>query len=74
MSSGDTNPEVLEGRSTTVLGNQESDDKGTMYTEQSEVPAHSRIMRQMTPSGERKDDHGGDEIRKYDEPGRVLED
>jgi len=74
MSSKDTSPEVLEGRSTTVLEKQESDDKDTMYTEQSEVPAHNRIMRQMTPSGERKDDHGGDDIRRYDEPGRVLED
>jgi len=74
MSSEDTGPEVLEGRSTTVLGKQETDDKGTMYTEQSEVPAHKRIMRQMTPSGERKNDHGGDEIRRYDEPVRALED
>jgi len=73
MPSEDTSPEVLAGRSTTVLGKQESDDKDTMYTEQSEVPAHNRIMRQMTPSGERKDDRGGDEIRRYDEPGRVLE-
>jgi len=45
-----------------------------MYAERSEVPAHNRIMRQMTPSGERKNPHGGDEIRRYDEPGRVLED
>jgi len=74
MSSEDTSPEVLEGRSTTVLGKQESDDKDTMYTEQSEVPAYNRIMRQMTPSGERKNDHGGDEIRRYDEPGRALGD
>jgi len=74
MSSEDTSPEVLEGRSATVLGKQESDDKDTMYTEQSEVPVHNRIMRQMTPSGERKNDHGGDEIRRYDEPGRALED
>jgi len=48
MPSEDTSPEVLEGGSTTVLGKQESDDKDTMYTEQSEVPAHNRIMRQMT--------------------------
>jgi len=74
MSSEDTSPEVLEGRSATVLGKQESDDKDTMYTEQSEVPVHNRIMRQMTPSGERRNDHGGDEIRRYDEPGRALED
>jgi len=45
MSSEDTSPEVLEGRRTTVLGKQKSDDKDTMYTEQSEVPAHNRIMR-----------------------------
>jgi len=63
MSSEDTSPEVLEGRSTTILGKQESDDKDTMYTEQSEGPAHNRVMRQMTPSG--------DEIRRYDEPGRA---
>jgi len=74
MPSEETSPGVLEGRSTTVLGKQESDNKDTMYTEQSEVPAHNRIMRQMTPSGERKDDHGGDEIRRYDEPGRAVED
>jgi len=74
MPSEDTSPEVLEERSTTVLGKQESDDKDTMYTEQSEVPAHNRIMRQMSPSGERKDDHRGDEIRRYDEPGRAVED
>jgi len=63
--------EELKKRLTTapVVG-----DKGTMYTEQSEVPAHKRIMRQMTPSGERKNDHGGDEIRRYDEPVRALED
>jgi len=28
----------------------------------------------MTPSVERKSDHGGDKIRRYDEPGRALED
>ncbi|XP_044317448.1 uncharacterized protein K02A2.6-like [Drosophila rhopaloa] len=57
----------------TVLGSHESDDKDTMYTEQSEVPAHNRIMRQMAPSGELKND-GGDEIRRHDGPGRALED
>jgi len=74
MSSEDTSPEVLEGRSTTVLGKQESDDKDTMYTEPSEVPAQNRIMRQMTASRGRKNDHGGDEIRRNDEPERLLED
>jgi len=56
MSSEDKSPEVLEGRSRTILGKQESDEKDTMYTEQSEVHTHNRIMRQMTPSGERKND------------------
>jgi len=31
-------------------------------------------MRQMTTSGERKIGHGGDDIRRCDEPGRALED
>jgi len=74
MSTEDTSPEVLEGRSIMVLGKQEAGDKDTMYTEQSEVPAHNRIMRQMTPTRERNNDRGGDEIRRYDEPGRALED
>jgi len=73
MSSEGTSPEVLEGWSTTVPESQESDDKDTTYTEQSEVLAHNRIMREMTTSGERKIDHGGDDIRKCDEPGKALE-
>jgi len=31
-------------------------------------------MRQLTTSGVRKIDHGGDDIRRWDEPGRALED
>jgi len=74
VSSEDTNPEALEGWSTTVPERQTSGDKGTTYTEQSEVITHNPIMRQMTTSGVRKIGHGGDDIRRCDEPGRALED
>jgi len=53
-----------------VLGKQEAGDKDTMYTEQSEVPAHNRIMRQMTPTRERNNDPAHNRIMRQMTPTR----